>query len=323
MASRSSDAAGPSSSGLFNFSLGALFSGRNAGSGSPSAEELKSPGKRRLRRDEASPSCLPPPDDAGDANSGRDSGFASELMMGQSPMGAREIRARPIDVEKEIQLLFVAENEPCPPDGPAPSIPASRMSSVNSNGMPGTPGVLASSTEITIPQCTVVDTVESIAAAKKFRRPTSQMIRHRTADILALQEGIAEYELDDEDEAWLAEFNQGVRQPLLDEDRMEELMDALEKASFKALHGVALQAQRMQSSAPPLPSSLGQSSRWESKRPLHAGLPSPRPKAEKKEKKPKPPKAAKVDKHPPPSDHELINLPSGLCRRYQQGKCHK
>ena len=31
----------------------------------------------------------------------------------------------------------------------------------------------------------------------------------------------------------------------------------------------------------------------------------------------------KTDKPPAPTDLELMDLPAGLCRRYQQGKCHK
>ena len=31
----------------------------------------------------------------------------------------------------------------------------------------------------------------------------------------------------------------------------------------------------------------------------------------------------KVDKPPAPTDLDLVGLPAGMCRRYQQGKCHK
>jgi hypothetical protein len=114
-------------------------------------------------------------------------------------------------------------------------------------------------------------------------------------------------------------------------------MDALEKASFQALHGAA-QAQRMlYSHQPPLPSvtngahvpaaarsphlpSASHSGeptgrRKEAKRPS-SGMPSP-------QRSPKAPKQPKPDRPPPPSDSELLHLPAGLCRRYQQGRCHK
>ena len=57
------------------------------------------------------------------------------------------------------------------------------------------------------------------------------------------QHRVAEYELDADDLLWLATFNRGARQPLIDEDRMEKLMDILEKVSFDSLHEA--QSQRL------------------------------------------------------------------------------
>ena len=70
----------------------------------------------------------------------------------------------------------------------------------------------SASAAITIPECVLVVGWEASPAARKFRRP-AQMIRYRA---LPAHDRVAEYELDDDDLAWLAEFNReatATRQP--------------------------------------------------------------------------------------------------------------
>ena len=259
----------------------------------------------------------------------------------------REIRARPLDIDKEIPLLFVDDG----PSAEAPSpyaaaaaaiapgeggvlagVSASRQASANAVGSRVSTSSPHMSTRdagtVEIPQCVVTEGWEAPLAARKFKRP-AHMIRFRSQP----SQNVVEYELDDEDLAWLAVFNQGSRQPLLDEEQLEVLLDTLEKASFKALHSASGQRLLLASHAP-LPMMA----------PVHPKLVSPKlPRHPKLDRPPPPtdlelanspvgmcrrspqklPRHPKLDRPPPPTDLELANLPAGLCRRYQQGKCHK
>ena len=227
----------------------------------------------------------------------------------------REIRARPLDIDKEIPLLFVDDGPlaeaPSPyaaaaaaiapgEGGVLAGVSASRQASANAIGSRVSTSSPHMSTRdagtVEIPQCVVTEGWEAPLAARKFKRP-AHMIRFRSQP----SQNVVEYELDDEDLAWLAVFNQGSRQPLLDEEQLEVLLDTLEKASFKALHSASGQRLLLASHAP-LPMMA----------PVHPKLVSP-----------KLPRHPKLDRPPPPTDLELANLPAGLCRRYQQGKCHK
>ena len=110
----------------------------------------------------------------------------------------------------------------------------------------GSSSVLAA--DIRIPQCKDVG-FEAPPVARRFRLPSNFLVYRP----LPAYEKVAEYELDADDLAWLIELNAGNKPPLLDEDRMEECMDALEKASFKALHGAAQAQRTLYANQPPLP----------------------------------------------------------------------
>ena len=273
---------------------------------------------------------------------------------------AREIRARPIDVEKEIPLLFVDDVEPPTPgaDGAGPSssggglsgLPVSRQNSCSglASALTSTQSPMLSSSlavnlsglsssvvpqAIHIPQCVKIPNWEAPPVARRFRLPTKLLVYRPQPGL----ERVAEYELDDEDLEWLAQLNVGQRQPLLDEEQMEEAIDKLEKASFRVLHG-ATHAERALNAPPTMPLPLNghpaplplrapaaplspgrngaaTGRRKEAKR-ASSSMPSP-------QRSPKQPKQPKPDRPPPPSDTELLHLPAGLCRRYQQGRCHK
>ena len=285
-----------------------------------------------------------------------------------SPTSARQIRDRPIDVDKEIPLLFVDDTEGVPPtpgaDGASSSnaaafggaLPASRQNSAGlasallSSQSPYALAQLSSSVlpqDIRIPQCVANPNWEAPPVARRFRLP-NKLLTYRPQ---AGHERVAEYELDSADLAWLARLNDGLlrSQIVLDEERMEEAMDTLEKSSFRALHGAAHAHRTLY--APPVPTPLlhasggyhggssphrasshalssssghghhggghgeGTGRRKEAKR-ASSSMPSP-------QRSPKHHKQSKPDRPPPPSDTELIHLPAGLCRRYQQGRCHK
>ena len=192
-----------------------------------------------------------------------------------SPQSAREsLRARPLDPEKEIPLLFVDDDASTPTAAAAgfgaaaagfgaalsgSPQPVSRQNS-GVGGMPlacspslnhvasfaGSSSVLAA--DIRIPQCKDVG-FEAPPVARRFRLPSNFLVYRP----LPAYEKVAEYELDADDLAWLIELNAGNKPPLLDEDRMEECMDALEKASFKALHGAAQAQRTLYANQPPLP----------------------------------------------------------------------
>ena len=110
-----------------------------------------------------------------------------------------------------------------------------------------------------------------------------------------------EYEMDDEDEAWLVQMNAGGNWPPLEKERFEEAMDAFEQESFRVMHTVSPAARA------PQPHGLARS--------RIIKLPSKLGRAERTRCKP--------PKPPTPADDDLIGLPQGLCRRYQQGRCHK
>ena len=159
-----------------------------------------------------------------------------------------------------------------------------------------------------------------------------------------------------QDHIWLAKFNSQSRQPLIDEDRLEGLLDCLEKASFRALHGATTQRPIQ----PHLPSASTASSfepvwnpdiqylQFDIQRmcscelnpsrccvrtqtiPLSTAVAPQRRDVKRPSagmssftRAPKSLRPSKLERPPPPSDHELLRLPSGLCRRYQQGRCHK
>lgn len=293
-----------------------------------------SPRGRRLMESGLPPLSVPPDDVFVDP--GPTTATESPYFGAMSPLGTpREIRARPIDIEKEIPLLFVddsaemmASGSPYEGGSMAQVAPLSRQHSAG--GMAGSsllnvlaPTAAGGGADINIPHCVLMASWEVPLAARKFRRP-AQMIRYRPTPS---HERVAEYELDDEDCGFLAELNSGCRQPLLDEDRLEALIDALEKSSFRALHQG--QAQRLllpthaplpvvpaNSLEPILPMSSSPAPRRRDMKRPSAGLPSPTRPA-------KTAKQAKPDRPPPPSDTELLHLPAGLCRRYQQGRCHK
>ena len=276
--------------------------------------------------------------------------------LGMGSPAAREIRARPIDVDKEIPLLFVDDEAPGSSLTPSSSmheiynfpVSATRQPSAGSSGFAGlssmslasalatSPGgaFMTQSTlpaDINIPQCYADPTWDAPLAARRFRLP-QVFLSYKP---MPGSERLVEYELDHEDVDWLHEFNQSARQILLSEDGLEEALDTLEKASFQALHASSLAARLHQPPAMMLshggylsghggatpPGRAGSSregggsSRRESKRPS-LSLPSP-------QRSPKMPKPPKPDRPPPPSDQELLHLPAGLCRRYQQGRCHK
>ena len=300
--------------------------------------------------------------------------LTNDSMLG-TPTSAREIRARPIDVDKEIPLLFVDDGDPSGGLTPSSSnaelhgsIPASRQDSrgglsggglagasstliVNSShgalggislatALAGNPNAIAIAkaeslaADINIPKCEPDPNYEAPPAARRFRLPVGflQYKPHPS------HERIIEYELDKEDLEWLTAFNVGARQILIDEDRLEEAMDILEKAAFRALH--ASTPSLLYKHQPPLPitansgyastgtgrgggrgggaqgnGGVASAARRDLKRSSgHSSSPGRSPKA---------PKAPKPDRPPPPSDAELAGLPAGLCRRYQQGRCHK
>ena len=114
---------------------------------------------------------------------------------------SRSIRDRPLDVDKELPLVFSANVPDIPEDTLAlgPVAPEPARESV-----------------ITVPQFVVVD----LCHHRRFRRPV-HMIRHKLGSV----GGIVEYEMDLEDERFLEQINAGSRQPLLDPDKFEEIMD--------------------------------------------------------------------------------------------------
>ncbi|KAL1524070.1 hypothetical protein AB1Y20_018981 [Prymnesium parvum] len=241
-------------------------------------------------------------------------GVAPSLAEAIGPVspavGSREIRARPLDVDKELPLFIQDDAPPGADDTPleptlgltplAPLAPLERTSSLDA-------------TDITVPVCRVV---EMIGPPRRFRRPP-QLIRHKATYLSS----VVEYEMDEEDWRWLERFNAAHLQPVLDADRFEEIIDVLEKTSFHALHGSA-------NSVPPALPPLAPP-----KRPppppaaLTPRLPKPlkRVRATSSLSKPatKTNRPSRPERPPPPTDDELKDLPLGLCRRYQQGRCHK
>ena len=259
----------------------------------------------------------------------------------------REIRQRPLDIDKEIPLLFVDDGPsaeaPLPyavaaaaiapgEGGVLAGVGASRQASANAIGSLASTSSPHMNTRdagtVEIPQCVVTEGWEAPLAARKFKRP-AHMIRFRSQPSY----NVVEYELDDEDLAWLAVFNQGSRQPLLDEEQLEVLLDTLEKASFKALHSTSSQRLLLASHVPLPMMAPAHPKPVSPKLPRHPKLDRPPPPTDLelanspvgmcRRSPQKLPRHPKPDRPPPPTDLELANLPAGLCRRYQQGKCHK
>ena len=139
--------------------------------------------------------------------------------ISQSPQSGREIRARPIDVERETPLVFVDDYEGIAADTNPHllvHIPASRTTSTASHFGTSAVAVPAIQTfvEIAIPQYNAVTPIDNVVS-QRFRRPHKHMIHGPS--ITDEFQTITEYELDHEDEAWLAGMNAGCKQPILDE----------------------------------------------------------------------------------------------------------
>jgi len=213
------------------------------------------------------------------------------------PISLREIRARPLDVDKELPLLFVDDDVLAdePATSPVPPTPVAR---------PDASGAVP----ISVPQYAPACCDDSGMQLRRFRRPTHMIRQQSTADKV-------EYEMDEADEAWLTHLNsRGARAPLLDCSRFEEMIDALERASFNAMHSQA----------------TGGADAWQQPtRQVSASAPAVQASSERKARRlPKSPtgerdKTSKPEKLQPPADEELRELPAELCLRYQQGRCHK
>lgn len=256
-------------SGLFNFIPFINRQPTDEGAGPSSLPPLASPGRGRRStgigspikassplKPRGGPSGLvvphvirPPSEDLLADNQGL--GGNADVLNG-SP-AAREIRSRPIDQEKELPIIFSDEGDglfpaPAEPSSSGLALGATRHgSSASLSGLsvhgacpsPGPKERLDSALgyeEVVVPMFERDAPAQPAPAAKRYRR-SNALIKFRPAPSI---DSVAEYELDHDDEAWLTNFNQGLRQPLIDADQLEELMDQLEKASFRALHAHAL-----------------------------------------------------------------------------------
>jgi hypothetical protein len=249
-------------------------------------------------------------------------------MSAHTPESTREIRARPLNVVKELPLLFTDEHDGTEDVAYSAaagtsyyihaSLPHARLTSSKANDLASASAkairevVHASGdcrpfddagadvvSTILVPMFEVADW-NTDGQQRRFRRPP-QFIRYKGPSVNEMY--LVEYEMDDEDEEWLKSLNVG--QSLLDYDRFEEMMNALERASFRALYvpaGIEKRHEHRQDKS----SGIAAAARTqERERPKRSGT------------------EVKAAKPPPPTDSELLELPVGLCRRYQQGRCHK
>lgn len=216
------------------------------------------------------------------------------------PISLREIRARPLDVDKDLPLLFVEDDVLADDLATSPAVPPTPVARPDSSG----------ALPISVPQYAPASygniSCTSGMHTRRFRRPTHMIRQQSTA-----AEVKVEYEMDEEDEAWLTNLNSRVHMRMLDCNRFEEMVDALERASFNAMHSQA--ASRADGGRQPA---------------RQTSVHVPAVQAPERNKSPKLPtsprdKAGKPEKPRPPADEDLRELPAGLCRRFQQGRCHK
>ena len=207
----------------------------------------------------------------------------------------REIRARPIDLLKPMHIKIVEphmeQSLPTPLKPTQPEYTNNRAS----------PNILVPRYKLETPdnlqQSNQANGADTAATSMRRYRRVSQRIS------VDQQPVRIEYELDQEDEAWLQKINSGHEPPLLDAACFEEIVDAFERASYSALF-------------------RGQKASWKSQ----ISKPDPSYPAQNRASrvsKVSKPNTSRLEKPPEPTDEELRDLPTGLCRRYQQRRCHK
>ena len=285
-------------------------------------------------------------------------GLKRKAALPESP--TFEIRARPLDCEKRLPLVFTSEEErrvdpglpgddslgAAPLDTPPRAMAASPSplaayfvgcGASSSSGLYRTYSRdsfshAGADDEITVPLFTALADWE--AFPRQFTRPP-ELIKGRPP----VEEDLVEYEMDLDDEKWLADWNQHNPGTLIEVDDFELYLDRLEKARARpAPRGGRDDRAPREQHAPPPSSHLGAPSpggAQASFRALHAhnlaeraaraalppSLSTSHHSAVARKKRPQ--SEPKNDKPPPPRDDELIDLPTGLCKRYQQGRCHK
>ncbi|CAA6672372.1 unnamed protein product [Spirodela intermedia] len=164
-------------------------------------------------------------------------------------MNRLSFRPRPLDIHKRLPIVKSIkefEDDDAPTTTSTRSSQLQRIAAETSNEVPATTSSKKAASEIPIPEYVIVDTYERDYTCT-FRQPTSY-IRARGARAEIGE--FTEYDLDDEDEDWLEEFNN--ERNILSAEKFESLLFKLEVLDHKTRERAGILALTFGSPAPVL-----------------------------------------------------------------------